>query len=179
MSLQDIGSIGELIGALATVATLAYLALQIRQNTNATRAATHHAVLTDWRQQQRESYATHHDNVEIWARGLTDFHALPPPDQRVFFFLGASEAHFIEDLIHQRAFGNVPDDLFESWMGYFVSVVRTPGGAVWWSTNKALFTPSVVAEVDRRAAASGDAPHLLQIIPQFVVRNGGSHALPQ
>ena len=33
LSIQDLGSIGELIGAIATVATLAYLALQIRQST--------------------------------------------------------------------------------------------------------------------------------------------------
>jgi len=33
VTIQDLGSIGELIGAIATVATLAYLALQIRQST--------------------------------------------------------------------------------------------------------------------------------------------------
>ena len=41
MSIQDLGSIGELIAALATVATLAYLAVQIRQNTRALRGAAH------------------------------------------------------------------------------------------------------------------------------------------
>jgi hypothetical protein len=35
MSIQDLGSIGELIAALATLGTLIYLALQIRQNTSA------------------------------------------------------------------------------------------------------------------------------------------------
>ena len=32
VTIQDIGSIGELVGALATVVTLAYLALQIRRS---------------------------------------------------------------------------------------------------------------------------------------------------
>ena len=36
MTLQDLGSIGELVGALATIATLVYLAIQIRANTRAT-----------------------------------------------------------------------------------------------------------------------------------------------
>ena len=35
MTLQDWGSIGEVIGALAVVVTLIYLAKQIRQNTRA------------------------------------------------------------------------------------------------------------------------------------------------
>jgi hypothetical protein len=38
VTIQDVGSIGELIGAVATVATLLYLATQIRQNTATGRA---------------------------------------------------------------------------------------------------------------------------------------------
>ena len=34
MTISDLGSIGELIAAAATVATLLYLALQVRANTN-------------------------------------------------------------------------------------------------------------------------------------------------
>ena len=33
MTIQDWGSIGEILGAIATIATLIYLATQIRQNT--------------------------------------------------------------------------------------------------------------------------------------------------
>ena len=34
MTIQDLGSLGELIAAIATVATLIYLATQLRQNSN-------------------------------------------------------------------------------------------------------------------------------------------------
>ncbi len=37
LSIQDLGSIGELVAAVATIATLIYLAIQIRHNTNQTR----------------------------------------------------------------------------------------------------------------------------------------------
>ena len=40
MTLQDLGSIGELIAAIATLATLVYLAAQIRQNTRAIKATS-------------------------------------------------------------------------------------------------------------------------------------------
>jgi hypothetical protein len=43
MTISELGSIGELIGAIAVFATLLYLALQIRQNTIATRAQIHQA----------------------------------------------------------------------------------------------------------------------------------------
>ena len=39
MSIQELGSLGELIAAIATVATLIYLAAQIRQNTKAVRSS--------------------------------------------------------------------------------------------------------------------------------------------
>ena len=40
MTIQDLGSLGELIAAVATVATLVYLAIQLKQNTLALRSQT-------------------------------------------------------------------------------------------------------------------------------------------
>jgi hypothetical protein len=40
MSLNDLANLGQIIGAIAVVISLIYLALQIRQNTNAVRSAT-------------------------------------------------------------------------------------------------------------------------------------------
>jgi hypothetical protein len=44
MNWDAIGAIGETVGALAVILTLAYLAVQIRQNALATQTASHHAV---------------------------------------------------------------------------------------------------------------------------------------
>ncbi len=44
MSLTDLANIGQVIGAIAVVISLIYVALQIRQNTNAVRSATAQAV---------------------------------------------------------------------------------------------------------------------------------------
>ncbi len=54
MTIQDLGALGELLGAVAVLATLIYLALQTRQNTMAIAAqldaaqisATQHVMLT-------------------------------------------------------------------------------------------------------------------------------------
>ena len=53
MSIQDLGSIGELVAAIATIATLVYLAIQIQQNTRATRATSARETLfklAEWHQ---------------------------------------------------------------------------------------------------------------------------------
>ena len=43
MNWEALGAIGEIVGAVALVVTLGYLALQIRQNTQVLRSATHPA----------------------------------------------------------------------------------------------------------------------------------------
>ncbi len=43
MNLESFGNVGEFIGGLAVIATLIYLAVQIRQNTITTRLSTLHA----------------------------------------------------------------------------------------------------------------------------------------
>ena len=44
MNWDAIGAVGELIGAIAVVITLVYLAIQIRQNTKTVRASTYQSV---------------------------------------------------------------------------------------------------------------------------------------
>ena len=44
MSIEELGSIGELVAAVATVLTLAYLAMQIRQSASATKANIRQAI---------------------------------------------------------------------------------------------------------------------------------------
>ena len=45
MNWEAIGAVGEVFGALGVIATLGYLAVQIRQNTKTVRTSTYQAVL--------------------------------------------------------------------------------------------------------------------------------------
>jgi hypothetical protein len=49
MTIQEMGAAGELIGGIAVIFTLIYLALQIRQNTRAVRLSTGHAITEEFR----------------------------------------------------------------------------------------------------------------------------------
>lgn len=48
MNWEAIGAVGEVLGALAVVLTLVYLAIQIRQNTSSTRASTYSDTTDGW-----------------------------------------------------------------------------------------------------------------------------------
>lgn len=54
MSIQDLGALGEFLAAIATLATLGYLALQIRQNTRAVQATSARETLFKFAEWHRE-----------------------------------------------------------------------------------------------------------------------------
>lgn len=77
MTIQDLGSIGELVAALATIATLAYLAVQIRQNTNSLRATAYQNSVesaNEW----AHLFIHHPETVDLFRKGLLDPDSLEP-----------------------------------------------------------------------------------------------------
>jgi hypothetical protein len=48
VTIQDLGNLGEFIAAMATVATLVYLAVQIRQSNIAARAQSRQTLIDTW-----------------------------------------------------------------------------------------------------------------------------------
>ena len=85
MNLQDLGSIGEFVAAIATIATLIYL-VQIRRNTEAVRSPTH--------QQQVDATVVVHSNVandpemaKLITRANDDFESLQEDEKlRLMYF---------------------------------------------------------------------------------------------
>lgn len=81
VTIQELGSIGELVGALATIATLVYLATQIRQNTNATRVSSLQYTLDGGRHHTIQPLLNNPGLVEVYARGMAMYDELSAPEQ--------------------------------------------------------------------------------------------------
>src|SRR6266540_6618539 len=87
MNLGDLANVGQVIGAIAVVVSLFYVANQIRQNTNAVRSATAQTVhehFANW----YHLIAADAELARIAANGLRDYASLsfrrgiPPPCRR-------------------------------------------------------------------------------------------------
>jgi hypothetical protein len=102
MTIQELGSLGELIAAVATVVTLIYLALQIRQNTHATRATSFHAV-SDARNQVNLVVMQSAEVARIWLAGCANRSDLSPEDRLRFDFGLLSYFHVIETMHYQAS----------------------------------------------------------------------------
>ena len=75
MTLQDISALSQIVSGLAVVASLVFVGLQIRQNTRATQAASHHAV-SEALNRVNLSWAENADVTRIWIAGRDDRQAL-------------------------------------------------------------------------------------------------------
>ncbi len=138
MTIQELGSIGELIAGVATVVMLAYLALQIRGNTIATRAEARRNYRSDTSQTTR-LVASDADVARILMDGLTDPGKLEPIEAFRFRFLLADYVSAIESAWKEWQMGSADEEEVLTIIMSTKTLLLTPGGRHWWQQNRSLF----------------------------------------
>jgi hypothetical protein len=87
LSIQDWGAIGEIVGALAVVASLIYLAMQIRQNTRQISMSLESAKLAAFERtvessnHAREVLITNPEVADLLLKGMADYRNLPSSEK--------------------------------------------------------------------------------------------------
>ena len=136
-SIQDLGAIGEFVGAIAVVVTLAYLAIQIRQNTASveiSRSAHSATVETElnkrFHELRRDQYADP-ELARIYREGMLTPEKLDPVEWHRFHnfvysqFLALGEQYALSDvLVIER--GEYED--------FYTDMFRYPGVRAFWRT---------------------------------------------
>jgi hypothetical protein len=158
MTIQDLGSVGELIAAIATVATLIYLALQIRQNTNATRAASFHAI-TDSMNHVNVAVAQNPGLARIWLAGTADRSSLSEEERYQYDLVLLSYFHVFETIYYQAKVGAGEGGLLVAEERSLAALLSTHGVREWWAENPYAFAPEFRAYIDRFLGASPESPN--------------------
>ena len=171
MTIQDLGSIGELVGAIATVATLVYLATQIRHNTRVTRTSSLQSMLDGGRDRMIQPVIMDPGVADFFARGVTSFEGLSSRDQVRFTWYLVEVVLQMQNVwqLHEERIIAAVD--YDAWLAYTTAVLCTPGGAVAWSQVSAIVTPTIRAVLTDHLAAHPDHPSLLDLMPVMDVRN--------
>jgi hypothetical protein len=131
VTIQDLGSIGELVAAVATVVTLAYLALQIRANTTAIRAEGRRAA-TAVGTAMRVAIAQDGELARIFNAGLADYSKLTPEEKTRFVFalsdfVTAASSAYEEVVLGVQSQSDIANQSII--LGPFLN---TPGGRDFW-----------------------------------------------
>ena len=154
---EAISAIGQLVGAVAVVISLIYLAREVRSNARATRHASMRSMsdaLTRWLQQLSQ----HPQLRELYYRGVHDFESLEGPDVVGFSALMVALFRNYEDMYYQQLEGV---DVYV-WRG-FEAAIRDingyPGVEAWWRSRSHWFTEEF-AKVINQQQQTAKAPRL-------------------
>jgi len=148
MNIQDLGSIGEFVAAIATLITLAYLALQIRQNTVTARASAFQAGSRDIFE-AIDRVAADPELCRIYFAGTADYGSLNDADRKRFgVYMGSLIARY-ENLMFQKEQGiKIDPTAFSFFYQSMRSAFRLPGTQVWWAKARSIYPPNVQRLID-------------------------------
>jgi hypothetical protein len=154
LNIQDFAAIAEIVGAVAVVVSLIYLAIQIRQNTKqveehtrAVRAAALHASLS-YGLDTRISVFTSGEVASIYARGLEDPGALNEMELLRFRLAMASIVDTFLNMYSQTKMSGFSPETWEAQAKSARRVLGTNGGRWFWSVYGSEYNESFRREVD-------------------------------
>ena len=147
MDLEALGNIGDFVGGLAVIATLAYLALQTRQNSQVIRASV-----------MDSASSTHLDfnlmlgsnprAARIFQVGLEDFAALEADEQRAFLNLLRTQFYGYQHIFIQAQQGLVDHEYWQRTRIQASDLLSKPHLRAWWQDRKDVYTPAFAANIE-------------------------------
>ncbi len=150
MNWDILGAISETIGAIAVIVTLAYLAVQIRQNTLQIRNEGHINISDSYREIIGNLL---HDNdlFRLVVLGCQDWNNLTAFEQSRFHaFFHQHLDHFrLAVQLHRK--GSIDQDVYDSIESLHIRVLANPGARVWWNmVGKSLVEKDLIEFIDRK-----------------------------
>jgi hypothetical protein len=138
MNLNDLANLGQIIGALAVVISLFYVAHQIRQNTNAVRSATAQTVhehFAKW----YHLVAADDELSQIVAKGLRDYGSLSEKERVRFVATFMAFLSYSQNAFLKWREGLLAQPLWRGWELVIMNLVCAPGGKAFWKDRAYMF----------------------------------------
>jgi hypothetical protein len=170
VTLEELGNLGELIAAVATVLTLAYLALQIRQNTeqlkNSGRDARTSASVayTQIEQSFLLQLGLNPDAGAVYFKGLADFESLDDKERTQFIWLLSAYLTNFRQSFYLNQEGVMTDGLWSQHQASIEWVVSQPGFRPYWKAwggvivaEVAELVEAILAEPTHEQSAARDS----------------------
>ncbi|MBW2722967.1 MAG: hypothetical protein JRE71_01155 [Deltaproteobacteria bacterium] len=184
MTLQDLGNIGEFVGAIGVVASFIYLALQIRQNSHQIAENTN-SLLGSVEQENAMvssdfllSLAQDPDLARVWRVGLSESATLTEDEGTQFVMLMGAAFYRLEGPFRQYKRGLLSEDSWQPWDRLISRYLGSPAVLAWWLRRDVPFAESFIEYVDSRIPASsrhGSVP-TNETLPPVWPDTGGSQA---
>ena len=155
MNWDAVSAVADWAGVVLVVFSLAYLALQIRQNTKTVRAATELDTGRQWSEfHSRVAHSS--DMADIWDKGLTNPKELSPPEKRKLIWLVAEYFFLVESLYRQRQLGFLGHDVWEQHQRVVAELLCHPMFESWWESGVSPYSPEFRETINKARLTVSD-----------------------
>lgn len=135
MNWEAAGAVGEIVGAIGVIATLAYLGIQTRNNTKAVNASTFQANTEIWQTWYLALAGA--DAPEAYARGMVGSPNIDGASFQKFWMVCRTLFLNFENQFYQYRNGVLDRDAFDGYERALCSMVLSwPGIRAWWPLNR-------------------------------------------
>jgi hypothetical protein len=158
MSFEQLSYLAQMVASVGVIASLIFVALQIRQNTGALQRNEHNSTMAQWTV-IRMAIAKNRDIAELMTSGLHGESALDAADQLRLEQMLQENLWASFHIWERTQRGIFPKGTFELAVGPHLSdLLRTERGETWWRNAKHTgFIPAFVADVDAVLAKDNEA----------------------
>jgi hypothetical protein len=139
MNWDAISAISQLVGSIAVVLSVLYLALQVHQSTRVAKLATQDAAAAALRDVTKPLM----ENAElerIWRVGVEDISDLSTEELARFFHATYQFLKAFETIHFHYVYGLMDRQLWEGWHGLLRHYIAAPGIAQYWKLRPEVFS---------------------------------------
>lgn len=145
MNWDAIGAIGEILGALAVVATLGYLAIQIRQSTAVARSSTRQAI-AEMSMASGSDVVRDRELAEIELRNMKG-EALGEVDRLRMFARAYTGMRHWENIHYQYLSGMLTEDEWRGFRANLKALMQWESRRRYWEHEKHYFSQKFQVEI--------------------------------
>jgi len=164
MSLDELARLGEFIGGIGVLVTLVFVAVQLRQNTQAIQRS-------NAREAGNALITTMHANntpvlSDIFVRGSHDLESLSPAERVQFDNSMSTWLHCFEQEFFASRDSPYLEEILAPKRRVIPANLSTPGGSQWWSERRLWFTDYFVGVVEELLATPPEGAELASSVPE-------------
>jgi len=154
MKLSDWANVAEIVGAVAVIVTLAYVAVQIEQNTIAVEASTRQGRL-DYGREQTELLITQPGLAKLVMAAEKNANALNEEEQQLFYEFTTWRMATWELTYQEYVDGLLDEETWLAWDGYYLLFVKgKPGYRKFFNDTRPQWDSRFMAHVDKSLGLS-------------------------
>lgn len=139
MNWEAINAMAQLVSSLGVVASLVYLAVQVRHSTRVTRLSAQDAATTALREVTKP-FAENPEVGRIWRVGLENFNALSPDERARFYHVAFQFLKAMETIHFHYIYGLMDEGIWRGWSNLYAHYLSSPGLASYWTLRHNLFS---------------------------------------